>query len=101
VDMFDDLDETAALMRGLDLVISAPTAVSILSAALGVPTWQMNYGAEWQCHGLANNPWYPAMRNFLRRWDQPWEEVLGKIARELQVMAAGGTKQVATAGAAA
>ena len=36
VDMFNDLDETAALMRGLDLVITAPTSVSILSAALGV-----------------------------------------------------------------
>ncbi len=83
VDMYDDLAETAALMRGLDLVISAPTSVSILSAALGVATWQMNYGAEWQCHGLANNPWYPAMKNFARRWDQPWEEILKDIASEL------------------
>jgi tetratricopeptide (TPR) repeat protein len=86
VDMYDDLDETAALMRGLDLVISAPTSVSILSAALGIPTWQMNFGAEWQCHGLSNNPWYPLTRNFARRWDQPWEEIIKKIAGELSAM---------------
>jgi len=87
VDMYDDLDETAALMRGLDLVISAPTSVSILSAALGVPTWQMNHGVEWQLHGLDHNPWYPSMRNYARRWDQPWEDVLAKIAVELGALA--------------
>jgi tetratricopeptide (TPR) repeat protein len=86
VDMFDDLDETAALMRGLDLVIGAPTSVTILSAALGVPTWQMNYGAEWQCHGLPDNPWYPAMRNYARRWDQSWDRVFEKIAYDLAAM---------------
>jgi hypothetical protein len=83
VDMYNDLDETAALMRGLDLVISAPTSVAIMSAALGVPTWQMNYGIDWQCHGQANCPWYPAMTNYPRRWDQPWEEILATIARDL------------------
>jgi tetratricopeptide (TPR) repeat protein len=87
VDMYNDLDETAALMRGLDLVISAPTSVSILSAALGVPTWQMNHGAEWQLHGQTNNPWYPAMKNYARRWDQPWEDILKQIAGELEAMA--------------
>jgi tetratricopeptide (TPR) repeat protein len=95
VDMFDDLDETAALMRGLDLVISAPTSVSILGAALGVATWQMNHGAEWQLHGQANNPWYPAMKNFARRWDQPWEDILKQIAGELEAM----VRQAAPAGA--
>jgi hypothetical protein len=102
VDMYNDLDETAALMRGLDLVISAPTSVSILSAALGVPTWQMNHGVEWQLHGEANNPWYPAMRNYARRWDQPWEDILKQIAGELEVMAANrSSRQLGTAGIAA
>ena len=84
VDMFNDLDETAALMRGLDLVISAPTSVSILSAALGVATWQMHYGVQWQCHGLKDNPWYPAMRNYMRRWDEAWEVVLRRVGEDLR-----------------
>jgi predicted O-linked N-acetylglucosamine transferase (SPINDLY family) len=95
VDMYDDLDETAALMRGLDLVISAPTSVSILSAALGVPTWQMNYGVEWQRHGCADNPWYPAMKNYARRWDQPWEGVLAEIAGDLSSLAGQGAPRPA------
>jgi Flp pilus assembly protein TadD len=84
VDMFDDLDETAALMRALDLVIGAPTSVTILSAALGVPTWQMSYGPDWQRFGQAQNPWYPAMRSFARSWNESWETVLGTIAGELR-----------------
>jgi hypothetical protein len=83
VDMYNDLDETAALMKALDLVISAPTTVSLLSAALGVATWQMQYGIDWQYHGLPNSPWYPTMRNYVRAWDQPWEEVLSRIAGDL------------------
>jgi Flp pilus assembly protein TadD len=86
VDMFDDLDETAALMRGLDLVIGAPTSVTILSAALGVPTWQMSYGPDWQRFGQQHNPWYPAMRSFARNWDESWETVLGSIAGELRAI---------------
>jgi tetratricopeptide (TPR) repeat protein len=83
VDMFDDLEETAALMRGLDLVIGTGTSVSILSAALGVRTWQLNYEADWQCHGLPHNPWYPSMRNYPRKWNQRWEEILKVIAKDL------------------
>ncbi len=84
VDMFNDLDETAALMRGLDLGISAPTSVSILSAALGVATWQMHYGLQWQCHGQKDSPWYPSQVNYMRKWDESWEEVLGRIAADLR-----------------
>jgi hypothetical protein len=95
VDMFDDLDETAALMRNLDLVISAPTSVSILSAALGVATWQMNHGVEWQLHGQPNNPWYPAMTNYARRWDQPWEEIMQRMATDLRVLTAKTATEIA------
>lgn len=83
VDLFDDLDEAAALTQALDLVIAAPTAASILAAAVGVPTWQMSYGFDWQTHGTQGNPWLPAIVRFQRRWDQEWDEVIGEIARRL------------------
>jgi Flp pilus assembly protein TadD len=84
VDMFNDLDETAALMRGLDLVIGAPTSVTVLSEALGVPTWRMIYGPDWQRFGQAQHPWYPTMRGFDRSWNQSWDEVLSTIAEALR-----------------
>jgi tetratricopeptide (TPR) repeat protein len=87
VDMFDDLDETAALMKALDLVISAPTAVSAQAAALGMPCWQMSKGVDWSDLGAKHNPWYPTMKCFRRAWNQPWAEIIEQIASELHRVA--------------
>jgi tetratricopeptide (TPR) repeat protein len=84
IDYFDDLDEVAALMSALDLVVSTPTTVSLQSAALGVPTWQLTYGADWQIHGTGRNVWLPAIRRFERRWDEQWIEVLSRVGAALQ-----------------
>jgi tetratricopeptide (TPR) repeat protein len=83
VDLFDDLLETSALMCALDLVISAPTLISVHAAALGVPTWQLSCGTDWHCHGTANNPWLPALTRFHRGHDQGWGEILEAVASEL------------------
>jgi hypothetical protein len=83
VDLFNDIDEAAALTRACDLVISAPTAVSLLAAGLGVPTWQLTYGPNWQTHGTGRNPWLPAMVRFERRWNQSWDELIPEVARAL------------------
>ena len=88
VDLYNDLDEAAALTQALDLVISAPTAVSLLSAALGVPTWQMSYGVDWQVHGTGRNPWFPAMTQFQRQWHEEWDPALETIAERLRERAA-------------
>lgn len=87
VDMFNDLNETAALMKALDLVISAPTTVSIQAAALGLPCWQMSYGADWQAHGTEHNPWYPTMKCFQRKAEQSWSEIIEQIASEVHRVA--------------
>ena len=87
VDMLDDLDETAGLMKALDLVISAQTAVSAQAGALGVPCWQIGGGADWTALGAEHNPWYPAMKCFRRRWGQPWSGVIERIAGELRRVA--------------
>ena len=92
VDMYNDLDGTAALLCALDLVISAPTAVSVLAAALGVATWQLNYLADWQCHGGIGNPWYRTMRQFVRQWDQRWERALSEVAMNLAELARDGRR---------
>ena len=87
VDMFNDLDETAGLMKALDLVISAQTAVSAQAGALGVPCWQMTSGTDWTILGTENNPWFPTMKRFPRRWEQPWSEIMARIAGELHSIA--------------
>jgi tetratricopeptide (TPR) repeat protein len=84
VDLFDDLDETAALMSGLDLVISAPTAISVQAAALGIETWQLNSGFDWQRMGTNANVWLPAMLQFRKRWNESWDTVFGQVTEKLR-----------------
>jgi len=84
LDQHDDLDGVVALMQRLDLVISAPTAVSILAGAVGVPTWQLTRGVDWQGMGYEQSPWLPAIRPVHRRWDRSWDDVLADVAQALQ-----------------
>jgi tetratricopeptide (TPR) repeat protein len=88
VDLFNDLEEVAALTGALDLVITAPTAVSVMAAALGIPTWRMSYGPDWQLHGTNRNLWHPSMVIFGRRWDQSWDEVIAIVGSALARFAA-------------
>ncbi len=83
VDLLNDLDEAAALTKALDLVISAPTSAAILAAAIGVPTWMMIAGFEWQKLGTPNMCWYPTAQVFARKWDQEWGATINEIATQL------------------
>jgi tetratricopeptide (TPR) repeat protein len=85
VDMYNDLDETAALIQALNLVICAPTAVSSIAAALGVDTWVMSYGISWEVHGTDHCPWFPALHYFTRRWNQSWDEIIQDVSSQLHV----------------
>lgn len=66
LDLRDDLEDVAALISGLDLVITAATAVGELAAALGVPVWRVApgevMGGDWSGLGTAVRPWYPTQR---------------------------------------
>lgn len=64
IDLTGDLETAAALIAGLDLVITAATAVGEMAAALGVPVWRFQNGRDWSGLGTAIRPWYPAMRLF-------------------------------------
>jgi Tfp pilus assembly protein PilF len=83
VDMYNDLDETAALIQALDLVICAPTAVSSIAAAMGINTWIMSYGTPWTCHGTEHDCWFPSVRYFKREWNQNWDEIIEHVASQL------------------
>ncbi|AUN32065.1 hypothetical protein C0V82_16730 [Niveispirillum cyanobacteriorum] len=94
IDLRDDLDGVAALTAALDLVISAGTAVSELSGALGVPVWRIGGGDEWTRLGTDVRPWYPNMRCYSRPADQEFASLLSGMARDLTTIlisaAAGG-----------
>ncbi len=85
LDLFEDLESVAALTAALDLVITAPTAVFDMAGALGVETWMLYLDPDWIMLGTGSLPWFPAVRVFYRGRTGNWDDLLGTIAKELQL----------------
>lgn len=82
LDLRDDFEGTAALVAGLDLVVTPATSVGELAGALGVPVWRLG-AADWTWLGTGVRPWYPAMRVFAPRSGEALSDVPRRIAAEL------------------
>jgi predicted negative regulator of RcsB-dependent stress response len=82
-----DFADTAALMSGLDLVITVDTACAHLAGALGRPCWVLlpAWMPDWRwLAGRADTPWYPGvMRLFRQRHDGDWGTVMAAVADAL------------------
>jgi tetratricopeptide (TPR) repeat protein len=85
-----DFADTAAIMSGLDLVITSCTAPLHLAGALGIPTWAVLPFAPhffWLLD-RTDSPWYPTLR--LYRQDNPtsgWSRVVSRVADDLARLA--------------
>lgn len=84
IDLMHDLDDVAALTAALDLVIAPANAVSAMSGALGVPTWQMDLPDDYVTLGLASWTWFPSIKRFTRHHDEPWDECIARVAEALR-----------------
>lgn len=85
-----DFADTAALIAGLDLVISVDTAVAHLSGALGKPCWVLlpDVLTDWRwLKERSDTPWYPGvMRLFRQRAGGDWDEVVNDVAGALAAL---------------
>jgi Flp pilus assembly protein TadD len=85
-----DFADTAAIISGLDLVISSCTAPLHLAAALGVPTWGMIPFAPhflWQ-NDRTDSPWYPNLRLYRQaEAGNDWRNVTAAISDDLAKLA--------------
>jgi Flp pilus assembly protein TadD len=85
-----DMDDTASLMRNMDVVVTVDTAMVHLAGGLGVPALLMDrYDNCWRWfHGRDDSPWYPSVR--IVRQDRPgdWDGVVARIVPILRRMAA-------------
>lgn len=81
-----DMQETAEIVAGLDLVISADTAVAHLAASLGKPTWVLLSAIKtdwrWGRRG-ETTPWYPSARLFRQSAPGDWMGVMDEVKRAL------------------
>jgi len=77
--------DSAAVIAGLDLVVSSDTSIPHLAGALGAPVWMaLAHWPDWRW-GISgeNTAWYPTMRLFRQRQAGDWAQVFADIARAL------------------
>jgi tetratricopeptide (TPR) repeat protein len=86
-----DFAETAAAIEQFDLVITVDTSVAHLAGGLGKPTWLLlPWVTDWRwLLGREDSPWYPTMRLFRQQPNQPWTEIIARVAAELAAAAGG------------
>ncbi len=74
LDQKQEIDRTAAMMSCLDAVVSAPTAVSWMAAAQGVPTYKILYNNSWMSFGTEGEPFAPATRCIMPKTKGDWAD---------------------------
>jgi hypothetical protein len=88
-----DFADTAALIAGLDLVITVDTACAHLAGALGKPCWVLlpAWMPDWRwLEGRDDTPWYPGtMRLFRQERDGEWGEVVERVIEALAALRGG------------
>ena len=82
-----DVLDTAAYMKQLDLVITVDTMTAHLAGALNVPVWIMLPAkADWRWMlKRTDSPWYPTARLFRQSEHNTWQPVIEQIQHELPV----------------
>jgi hypothetical protein len=85
-DEINDFRDTAAIVMGLDLLISSDTSVVNLAGALGRPVWVLlPFMADWRWLLDRNDtPWYPTARLFRQVNAGDWTTVLDNVCAALK-----------------
>jgi hypothetical protein len=78
----------AAVIKNLDLVVTADTSIAHLAAALGAPVWiALPTRADWRwLQDRSDTPWYPTVRLFRQASPGDWAELFERMAVELRTI---------------
>lgn len=87
VDPLSNMDDFAAQIAALDLVISIDNSTVHLAGSLGVPTWMLASFPSASCWRWplerTDNRWYRSLRIFRREWPQDWRGVFDRVRQTL------------------
>ena len=80
-----DFDDTAAIFKIVDLLISVDSSPVHLAGGVGCPAWVMlPFVPDWRwLLEREDSPWYPSLRLFRQRKEGDWVEMIERMAGEL------------------
>lgn len=82
-----NFNDSANIIKHLDLVITIDSSIVHLSGALGVTTWLLlPLHPDWRwLLKRDNSPWYPSIKIFRQTKYNRWNNVINNIIRELNI----------------
>ena len=83
LDQKHELDRTCAMLSALDVLVSAPTAVSWLAAGLGVRTLKLLFNYSWTAMGQDYEPFAPACECMSPATQGDWADVFRQVMTKL------------------
>lgn len=85
IDQLVSLEDFAAQVAAMDIVISITNTTVHMAGALGKPVWTMlPFTPDWRYQRARDDtPWYPAMRLFRQSKPRGWDDVLARVADAL------------------
>ena len=85
IDQFASLEQFAAQIDAVDIVVSITNTTVHMAGALGKTVWTMlPYMPDWRYQrDREDTPWYPAMRLFRQTRARQWQDVMARVAAGL------------------
>ncbi len=83
LDRMNDFESVAALIVGLDLVVTITTNICEFAGALGRPVWALS-PQVWSHFGTTTLPYYPRARCFIKERGAAWTATMQDVARALR-----------------
>ncbi|HIB99520.1 TPA: tetratricopeptide repeat protein, partial [Candidatus Poribacteria bacterium] len=86
INPLENLDDFAAQVAALDLVITISNTTAHVAGALGKSVWTLlHYGADWRwLTDRSDTPWYPSMTLFRQKDQGDWGSVFQQIHTTLK-----------------
>ena len=85
-EFINDFEDTAAIIKGMDLIVSIDTAVIHLAGALGHPTWALlAWNADWRWKITGDTTeWYSSVKLFRQPKENDWDAVFNTVADRIK-----------------
>ena len=85
IDQLASLEDFAAQVAAMDIVVSITNTTVHMAGALGKPVWTMlPFTPDWRYQReREDTAWYPAMRLFRQSEPRRWDDLLARVADAL------------------